>query len=45
MILSVVYGITIKESEDPYISTAEISLNGLAEAGISGRFWVDYFQS
>jgi len=42
MILSVAYGIAIKESEDPYISTAEIAMNGLAEAGIPGRFWVDY---
>jgi len=43
MILNVVYGITIKESDDPYISTADIALNGFAEAGIPGRFWVDYF--
>jgi len=33
MILNVAYRITIKESDDPYISTAEIALNGFAEAG------------
>jgi len=32
----------VEESEDPFISTAEISLSGFAEAGIPGRFWVDY---
>jgi len=42
MILSVAYGITIKESDDPYISTAEIALNGFAEAGMPGTFLVDY---
>jgi len=42
MILSLAYGITIKDSDDPYISTAEISLNGFAEAGIPGSFLVDY---
>jgi len=43
MILSVVYGIAIKESKDPYLSTPEIALNGFAEAGIPSRFGVDYF--
>ena len=42
MIMSVAYGITIKNSDDPYISTAEIALNGFAEAGIPGSFLVDY---
>ena len=37
------YGITVQESDDPYISMAEIALNGAAEAGISGKFWVDMF--
>jgi len=41
-ILSVAYGITIKDSDDPYISTAETALNGLADAGIPGTYWVDY---
>jgi len=41
-ILSVAYGITIKDSDDPYISTAEIALNGLSDAGIPGTYWVDY---
>jgi len=40
--LSVAYGITIKDSGDPYISTAETALNGLAEAGIPGTYWVVY---
>jgi len=42
-IMSVAYGINIKESDDPYIATAEIALEGLAEAGIPGNFWVDIF--
>ena len=42
MILNVAYGITIKDSDDPHISTAEIALNGLADAGIPGTYWVDY---
>jgi len=42
MILSVAYGIPIKESDDPYITIAEIALNGFAEAGIPGTFLVDY---
>ena len=35
------YGIAVQESDDPYISIAEEVLNGLAEAGIPGTFWVD----
>jgi len=42
MILSITYGITIEDSGDPYIFTAEIALNGLGEAGIPGTFLVDY---
>jgi len=42
MIMTVAYGITIKNSDDPYISTAEIAVNGFAEAGIPGSFLVDY---
>ncbi|KAH9483138.1 Cytochrome P450 monooxygenase COX2 [Psilocybe cubensis] len=40
-IMSVAYGITIKDTEDPYISNAEEALMGLAEAGIPGSFLVD----
>lgn len=36
-----VYGIDIQESDDPYISTAEACLQGLAEAGVAGAFLVD----
>lgn len=39
--MSVAYGITVKESADPYISNAEEALMGLAEAGIPGSFLVD----
>lgn len=39
--MSVAYGITVKESADPYISNAEEALMGLAEAGIPGTFLVD----
>ena len=42
MIMNVAYGISIKNSDDPYISTAEIAVNGFAEAGIPGSFLVDY---
>ena len=37
------YGIAVQESDDPYISIAEETLNGLAEAGIPGAFLVDFF--
>jgi len=39
--MNIAYGITVQESDDPYISIAEEALNGLAEAGIPGTFWVD----
>ena len=41
-ILSVTYDITVEDSDDPYITTAEIALDGFAEAGIPGSFVVDY---
>ena len=37
------YGITVQESDDPYISIAEEALNGIAVAGVPGAFWVDSF--
>ena len=37
------YGIAVQETDDPYILNAEEVLNGSAEAGIPGAFWVDYF--
>ena len=37
------YGIAVKESDDPYISIAEVVLKGAGEAGIPGAFWVDMF--
>ena len=37
------YGIAVQESDDPYISNAEVAMNGAAEAGIPGAFWVDLF--
>ncbi|TFK66639.1 cytochrome P450 [Pluteus cervinus] len=40
-IMNSVYGIVIQESNDPYISTAEECLQGLAEAGVAGSFLVD----
>ena len=42
-IMKIGYGIAIQESEDPYISIAEEALNGVAQAGIPGAFWVDLF--
>ena len=41
--MKIVYGVDVQESDDPYISMAEEVLNGLAEAGIPGAFWVDIF--
>ena len=37
------YGITVQESDDPYIEIAEELLNGVAEVGIPGAFLVDLF--
>ena len=37
------YGIAVQESDDPYITIAEEAMTGLAEAGIPGTFWVDWF--
>jgi hypothetical protein len=37
------YGIAVQESDDPYISIAEETANGVAETGIPGAFWVDLF--
>ena len=41
--MKITYGIDVKESDDPYISIAEEAVNGLAEAGVIGMFWVDMF--
>ncbi|KAF9002580.1 cytochrome P450 [Cyathus striatus] len=40
-IMRVVYGIDVRESDDPYILNVEEVLNGFAEAAIPGRFLVD----
>ena len=34
------YGITVQESNDPYVSIAEEAFNGFAEAGVPGAFLV-----
>ena len=36
------YGIAVQESNDPYISIAEVAFKGTAEAGIPGAFLVDW---
>ena len=41
--MKIAYGIAVQESDDPYISTAEEVLSGVAEAGIPGSFLVDLF--
>ncbi|KAF9548289.1 cytochrome P450 [Agrocybe pediades] len=41
-IMSAAYDISVKLSEDPYICRAEESLAGIAAAGISGTFLVDF---
>ena len=43
--MSVTYGISVKESNDPYISNVEEALKGIAEAGIPGAFLVDLIPS
>ena len=35
------YGISVKESDDPYISMAEIAFTGASEAAVPGAFLVD----
>jgi hypothetical protein len=35
------YGISVQESDDPYILIAEESLEGFSAAGVPGAFWVD----
>ena len=37
------YGITVKESDDPYISMAEIAVTGASEAAVPGAFLVELF--
>ena len=36
------YGISVQESDDPYISIAEVVLSGGAEPGVPGAFLVDF---
>ena len=40
--MSIGYGITVQETNDPYISIAEEALDGLSQAGIPGSFLVDF---
>ena len=40
-IMQILYGISVQESDDPYISIAEEALDGLAQAGVPGAFLVD----
>ena len=42
-IMKIGYGISVQESDDPYVSIAEEVLNGVAVAGIPGSFLVDMF--
>jgi hypothetical protein len=42
-IMKISYGIDVQESDDPHISLAEVSLDGLNQAAIPGAFWVDLF--
>ena len=42
-IMKIGYGISVQESDDPYISIAEEAMHGAAEAGIPGAFLVDLF--
>lgn len=40
-IMSVVYGIKVKDSGDPYVSAAEELLEGVTASGVPGAFLVD----
>ena len=42
-IVRAVYGFDIQDTNDPYVNNAEQLMNGLAVAGIPGKFWVDNF--
>ena len=42
-IMKIGYGIAVKESDDPYISMAEIAFTGASEAAVPGAFLVDLF--
>ncbi|KAF9037735.1 cytochrome P450 [Panaeolus papilionaceus] len=41
-IMRIAYGITIKDTTDPYVTQLEKALYGLAEAGVPGAFLVDF---
>jgi hypothetical protein len=43
--VKIVYGMTINDKDDEYISNAEEALRVLGEAGTPGRFLVDIFPS
>jgi hypothetical protein len=40
-IMKIGYGIAVKESDDPYISMAEVAFSGASIAGAPGAFLVD----
>ena len=42
-IMKIGYGIAVQDSDDPYISMAEVAFTGASEAAIPGAFWVDIF--
>ena len=42
-IMKIGYGIAVQESDDPYISLAEVAFTGASDAAIPGAFWVDMF--
>ncbi|KAF8874761.1 cytochrome P450 [Infundibulicybe gibba] len=39
---SIIYGVKVKEENDPYISIVEQAVGGLSEAGVPGAFLVDF---
>jgi hypothetical protein len=41
--MKIAYGIAVQESDDPYISMAEIAFTGASEAAVPGAFLVDLF--
>ena len=40
--MKILYGISVQESDDPYISIAEEAISGGVEASVPGAFLVDF---
>jgi hypothetical protein len=43
IVMSISYGISVQQTDDPYIFRAQETLRGFSEAGVAGRYLVDTF--